>query len=64
MFLDAAYNFNMLLKNKFRSRTFWAAIAYYENHFIPMGLYLTDIIFIASKLIMGYCPFYGADPDL
>ena len=53
MFLDAAYNFNMLFKNKFRLRTFWTAIAYFENHFVPMGLYLTGIMFIASKLIMG-----------
>ena len=53
MFLDAAYNFNMLFKNKFRLRTFWTAIAYFENHFVPMGLYLTGIMFIVSKMFMG-----------
>ena len=53
MFLDAAYNFNMLFKSPFRPRTFWATISYFENHFTPIGLYLTGIIYIVSKLIKG-----------
>ena len=29
MFLDAAYNFNMLIKSPFRWRTFWATLSYF-----------------------------------
>jgi hypothetical protein len=53
MFLDAAYNFNMLTKEPFRWRTFWTTLTYFENHFISVGLYLTGFMYICSKLLMG-----------
>jgi hypothetical protein len=51
--LDAAYNFNMLFKNPFNIRTFWATIAYFDNHVLPIFMYLTVIMFGIFKSING-----------
>jgi hypothetical protein len=51
--LDAAYNFNMLCKSPFHWRTLWFTVSYFENHFVPLGLFLSAFMFIIFKLING-----------
>lgn len=51
--LDAAYSFNMLFKNPFNFRTFWATIAFFDNHVLPLFLYMTVVMFGIFKLING-----------
>jgi hypothetical protein len=48
--LDAAYNLNMFFKSPLRWRTSWFVVAFMQNNFISLGLYLTTFIFLVFKL--------------